>query len=249
MTNGSCYFTHKQKELIMNVIVTGASRGIGRAIVLKYAADGANVAFCSRSNEKLRELAGEVEALAAGGKVFYESTDMGQRADVERFATNALEQFGSFDIVVNNAGVFLPGEVVSAEEGLLETMMDTNLYSAYYFTRKLLPSMIKAGKGHIFNMCSVASIKAYPNGSLYSISKFALLGFSKSLREELKEKQIRVTSVLPGATYTDSWQGIDLPETRFMKAEDIADSVYEIHRLSDRTAVEEIVLRPQLGDI
>ena len=133
--------------------------------------------------------------------------------------------------------------------GMLEQMMQTNLHSAYHLTRALLPSLVKARSGHIFNMCSVASIKTYPNGSLYSISKFAVLGFSRSLRDELKEKNVRVTSVLPGATYTDSWEGIDLPEDRFMKPEDIADSIWDIYKLSDRTVVEEIILRPQSGDI
>jgi short-subunit dehydrogenase len=103
--------------------------------------------------------------------------------------------------------------------------------------------------GHIFNMCSIASIKAYANGGSYAISKFALLGFSKCLREELKSFGIRVTAILPGATMTASWDGIDLPESRFMKVEDVADSVYAAYSLSTRSVVEEIIIRPQLGDI
>ncbi|HRB92355.1 MAG TPA: SDR family NAD(P)-dependent oxidoreductase, partial [Chitinophagales bacterium] len=87
------------------------------------------------------------------------------------------------------------------------------------------------------------------NGGSYSISKFALLGFSKTLREELKSYNIKVTSILPGATLTDSWAGVDLPETRFSKAEDIADLVYAITQLSALSVVEELVIRPQLGDI
>ncbi|MCP4122043.1 MAG: SDR family oxidoreductase [Bacteroidetes bacterium] len=233
----------------MNIIVTGASRGIGRAIVLKFAAKGYNVAFCARRVEPLDELAAEIDKINNNINVYYESCDVTDVEKVKRFAQNALENLGSIDVIVNNAGVFLPGEILTAEEGLMEQMLHTNLHSAYYLTRELLPSMVKARSGHVFNMCSIASIKAYPNGSLYSISKFALLGFSRSLREELKEKNIRVTSILPGATYTDSWEGIDLPETRFMRSEDIANTVWDIYNLSDRTDVEEIVLRPQLGDI
>lgn len=233
----------------MNIIVTGASRGIGRAIVLQFAKAGFNVAFCSRNETKLKLLADDVAAVNDQVEVFYEATDMSKKEEVERFANNAVAAFGRFDVVINNAGIFLPGEICNAAEGELEQMMDTNIYSAFYFTRKLMPTLIQQKSGHIFNMCSVASVKAYPNGSLYSISKFALLGFSKSLRAELKEKNIRVTAILPGATYTDSWEGIDLPETRFMKAEDIAQSIFDIFNLSDRTDVEEIILRPQLGDI
>lgn len=98
-------------------------------------------------------------------------------------------------------------------------------------------------------MCSVASIKAYPNGGSYSISKFALLGFTKALREELKPYNIKVTALVTGATLTDSWKGTSLPPSRFMKPEDVAQSIWDIAHLSDNTVVEEILLRPMLGDI
>jgi short-subunit dehydrogenase len=109
--------------------------------------------------------------------------------------------------------------------------------------------MIARKSGHIFNMCSIASIKAYANGGSYAITKFALLGFSKCLREELKPVGIRVTSILPGATRTASWEGVDLPDERFMRVEDVAETVYGAYSLSQRSVVEEIIIRPQLGDI
>jgi hypothetical protein len=90
---------------------------------------------------------------------------------------------------------------------------------------------------------------AYSNGGSYAISKFALLGFSKCLRSELKGHGIRVTAVMPGATLTESWRGTDLNEDRFMKAEDVAETIYSAYTLSDRSVVEEIILRPQLGDL
>ncbi len=96
------------------------------------------------------------------------------------------EQIGELDILVNNAGCFIPGKISEEPDGVLEKLMDTNLYSAYYLTRGLLPLLKKSNKGHIFNMCSVASILPYENGGSYSITKYALLGFSKCLREELK---------------------------------------------------------------
>jgi short-subunit dehydrogenase len=109
---------------------------------------------------------------------------------------------------------------------------------------------MKAAKaGHIFNLCSVASLAAYPGGGAYSISKFALLGFSKNLRNELKEHGIKVTAVIPGAAYTDSWKSSGISEERFMQAADIAKMVYAASQLSPQAAVEEIVMRPQLGDL
>jgi short-subunit dehydrogenase len=103
--------------------------------------------------------------------------------------------------------------------------------------------------GHVFNMCSIASIEAYPNGGSYAISKFALLGFTKVLREEMKPFGIRVTAVMPGATKTASWEGTDLPDARFMKTEDVAEVIFNAYSISDRSVVEEVIIRPQLGDI
>jgi short-subunit dehydrogenase len=131
----------------------------------------------------------------------------------------------------------------------LETLMEVNLYSAYYLTRAVLPLMLPQRAGHIFNMCSIASIIAYPNGGSYTISKFALLGFSKSLREEMKPKGIKVTAILPGATWTDSWRGADFPENRLMQASDIAKAVWAAYQMSGAAVVEELVIRPQLGDL
>ncbi|MEQ9209931.1 MAG: SDR family oxidoreductase, partial [Pseudomonadales bacterium] len=123
------------------------------------------------------------------------------------------------------------------------------VYSAYHLTRALVDSMKSAKTGHIFSICSVASLFAYPNGGSYSISKFALLGFSKVLREELKQFGIRVTAVMAGATYTASWERSGLSPERFMKPQDVADAVFGAYSLSPQSVVEELIIRPQLGDI
>jgi NADP-dependent 3-hydroxy acid dehydrogenase YdfG len=174
---------------------------------------------------------------------------MSDKAQVQAFAGHISEHWHKVEILVNNAGTFIPGQIINEPDGILEKLIDTNLYSAYHMTRALLPGMIKLKHGHIFNMCSIASLNAYANGGSYSISKFALLGFSKSLREELKPHNIKVTSLMPGATLTDSWAGVDLPESRFMQAEDIAKLISDIYHLSANTVIEEVVLRPVLGDI
>ena len=109
--------------------------------------------------------------------------------------------------------------------------------------------MMARQKGHIFNICSIASIQAYPNGGSYSISKFALLGMGKNLREELKPHGVKVTNILPGATYTDSWAASGLPPERFMTPQDVAAMVVCAANLSPAACVEEIIMRPQLGDI
>lgn len=229
------------------VVITGATRGIGRALALKFAAEGFNMALCARTENDLNEL--KAELANTGADVFAQPCDMSKPDEVKMFGKNLLSHFGRIDVLINNAGVFLPGQVWQEEEGTLEKLMETNLYSAYHLSRVLVPAMVQKKSGHIFNVSSVAGISAYHNGGSYSISKFALMGLSKALREELKEFNIRVTALIPGATYTDSWAGTNLPESRFMKAEDIAKAVFDVYSLSENTVVEEILLRPMLGDI
>jgi len=230
----------------MNAIITGATKGIGRAVAELFAKNGFNVAVCARTQADVVALKANLEETYQI-EVLAQVVDMSDKKAVKAFMASILAEWKTVDILVNNAGVFLPCELSNSEnEAAFEMMMDLNLYSTYYMTQGVLPSMIAQKKGHIFNMCSIASIMPY---GAYAVSKHAMLGFSKVLREEVKDKGIRVTAVLPGATYTASWAGTDLPQERFMKAEDIAQSLFDIYKLSDRTVVEEIILRPQLGDI
>jgi short-subunit dehydrogenase len=156
---------------------------------------------------------------------------------------------GRIDVLVNNAGLFDPGSVYNEPDGTLEHMMAVNLYSAYHVTRSVIQHMMEQKSGHIFNMCSIASLKAYPNGGAYSISKYALAGFSTNLREEMKPFGIKVTAVYPGAAYTDSWEGSGVDPKRIMQAGDIAQMIYAASQLSAQACVEDIILRPQLGDL
>lgn len=231
------------------IVVTGGTKGIGRAIVEKFAAQGFDVATCARRQSDLEQLKDEIEGRYKGIHVHVKPTDMTNKADVKSFTGFVLSTRKAIDILVNNAGYFEPGEICTQPEGTLENMIHANLFSAYYATRGLVQGMKDSRHGHIFNMCSVASIKAYPNGGSYAISKFALLGFSKCLREELMPYAIRVTAILPGATKTASWDGVDLPDERFMKPEDVAEAVFSAYMLSARSVVEEVVIRPLLGDI
>jgi short-subunit dehydrogenase len=230
------------------IVVTGGTKGIGRAILERFAQAGFDVATCARKTDELDKLKETFET-EFKVKAYAQQADLSDKNQVKTFAdfVNGLNR--PVDVLVNNAGYFVPGSVLDEAEGSLESMINSNVYSAYYTTRGLAPAMKKNRSGHIFNMCSIASIKAYPNGGSYAISKFALLGFSKVLREELKEFGIRVTAILPGATRTASWDGVELPDDRFMKAEDVADTVFAAYSLSSRSVVEEILIRPQLGDI
>lgn len=230
-------------------VITGSTKGIGRAIAERFAKEGYNLAVNSRNEADLQEMKASFAEAHPNIKVAIKVCDMSIKTQVIEFGDWVKNEVDSIDVVVNNAGYFIPGAIVEEEDGALEAMMNTNLYSAYYLSRSLVVNMITAKKGHIFNICSIASIIAYPNGGSYSISKFAMLGFSKVLREELKETGVKVTSILPGATWSNSWQGVDLPTARLMQANDVAEAVISATRMSPSAVVEEIILRPQLGDL
>lgn len=231
------------------IVVTGGTKGIGRAIIEKFSQHGFDIATCSRNEHELESLKSTITKVNPSVQVFVRRADLSDQNQTKAFCEFVKMLDRPIDILVNNAGYFLPGEIVSEPEDTLQKMINANVYSAYHTTRGLAQEMIKKRSGHIFNMCSIASIKAYANGGSYAVSKFALLGFSKCLREELKEFGIRVTAVIAGATRTASWDGVNLPDERFMRVEDIADSIYAVYSISGRSVVEELILRPQLGDI
>ena len=233
----------------MNVVITGATKGIGKAIAITFATEGANLFVCSRNFEELKAFKQEILAINTDINVWIKKADVSKKKDVVAFAKYIAKHANQVNILVNNAGKFITGNILEEDDGILEQLIETNLYSAFHLTRALLPLLKNSEKGHIFNMCSIASKKALPNCGSYCISKFAMLGFSKALREELKEQKIKVTSLLPGATWSNAWAGVELPATRLMEAQDIAKIVLSTFHLGDSAVVEEIVMRPQLGDL
>jgi short-subunit dehydrogenase len=228
-----------------SVVISGGSQGIGKALVKKFLSEGFKVYTCARKKQGLEDL--EIECQSPLLKTY--QADLSQKAEVLAFADWVLLAEKNINVLINNTGVFLPGQIQNEEEGVIEKQIETNLYSAYHLTRKLLPLFISQKSGYVFTICSTASITAYTHGGSYCISKFALLGFTKVLREELKDKGVRVSAVLPGATLTQSWDGVDLPKDRFIPAEDIASTIFSAYQMSPSTVIEEILIRPQLGDI
>ena len=233
----------------MNVIITGASKGIGKAIALKFISEGHSVAICARTKNHLDAFEDEAKLINPNINILTEAIDISKIDEVSLFAKSCINTFKNIDVLVNNGGIFIPGKITEEEPGKLQKLIETNLYSAYHLTREILPYMKNSTKPHIFNICSIASFMAYPDGGSYSISKFAMLGFSKVLREELKQSGIKVTSIMPGATWSDSWAGANLPYDRIMEAKDIADTLWSAYQLGPSAVVEEIIIRPLLGDL
>ncbi|MBP7184721.1 MAG: SDR family oxidoreductase [Saprospiraceae bacterium] len=232
-----------------NALVTGASKGIGKAIAEELCLNGFEVHICARNEEDLQIAKQEILERVENAKLFTYKVDLSNITERKDFAQQLLQKLPKLDVLINNAGTFVIGSTIDEPDGTLEHLMNTNLYSAYYITKYLIPLIKKSDSAHIINMCSIASKVAYPNGGSYSISKFALYGFTKVLREELKDKNIKVTAILPGATWSDSWKGVDLPQERLMSANDIAKVIINCISLSKSAVIEEIILRPQLGDL
>ncbi|MDH3648752.1 MAG: SDR family oxidoreductase [Saprospiraceae bacterium] len=230
-----------------NAVVTGGTKGIGKALCKLFAESGFNVATCSRNSSDLALLKQELSQHPV--EVLVHQADLSNKLEIKSMAAFVSSRWERIDILVNNAGIFVPGSVLTEDEDSLDTMLANNLYSAYFLSRHLVPMMVEQRSGHVFNICSVASITAYPNGGSYTISKHAMLGFSRMLRLELKDKGIKVTSVIPGATWTFSWEGANFPEDRLMQPDDIARSILSAYLLGPTAVVEEILIRPQLGDL
>lgn len=232
----------------MNIVITGASKGIGYAIAEIFAAHGHDLYLTSKTPAALEAAVAALSQQYPNVQMKSLAADLSIQSEVTAFAKWCLSHT-SPDILINNAGYFVPGLLQNEAEGQLQDQLNTNLFSAYHLTRALLPSMLTQKTGHIFNICSIASLHAYDNGGAYSISKFALLGFSKNLRLELKDKGIKVTAVCPGAVYTNSWAGSGVDPKRIMESSDIAKMIYAASQLSPQAVVEDIVMRPQLGDL
>ncbi len=232
-----------EENRIRNVLITGGSAGIGKAIAQKLNREGMNVLVIARNQDKLDQLKRDID----NPEYCHTYTcDVSIKAQLLSTLNHIVQQWSTLDILVNNAGVFIPGSLAEEEDGLYEQTMRTNVDSAYHTTRAVLPTLSK--DAYIFNICSTARKVAYKKGGSFCISQISLLGFTKVLREELKGK-IAVSAILPGATLTDSWAGTSEPASRFMKAQDIANLLWTAWSMRQHTVIEEIVMRPPLGDL
>lgn len=229
------------------LVITGATRGIGYAIAQKFAANGYNIATCARTPESLQRMSDEF-ADTYGVEVFTCVADISKKAEASSFVAFVRQLKQDISVLVNNTGAFSAGSIMEEPKGLMEKMMAVNYYSAYWVTKGLLQSMVSKKGGHIFNMCSVGSITHKPGGGSYFISKQALYGFTKILQEDLRGHGVKVTAVLPSATYTSSWEESGVNPERLIDPADIARTVWDCIGLSPRTQIEEVLIRPPLGD-
>jgi len=232
------------------VLITGASQGIGAAIARAFAREirGARLALVARNEKNLRAVARACEkAKDVKAEIF--TCDVTDEKSVAAMAKAVTKRFGALDILINNAGKFAGAPFSEMSIAVFDAMIAANLRSAFLVSRAFVPAMIRRGRGDVFFMSSIAGLQAYPGGAGYSAAKFGVNGLAKVLRAETKNSGVRVCCIYPGATWSPSWEGSGVTEERMMPADDVAQAFINIFRLSRRSVIEEIVLRPQRGDI
>ena len=237
-------------------VVTGGGRGMGRAIALKFAERGAKVVIASRTDNELKKVLEEVEAL--GGEGMAVAADVSKEADVQNLAKAALDRFKKVDILVNNAGITVTAPIVETPLEVWNDVIGTNLTGAYLCSKAVLPSMMKQMSGKIINISSMKGKRGLPGSTAYSASKFGIQGLTEALAKEVKPYNITVTVLFPGLTHSvmgDTWSDEKirkdgLPERdTWLRPEDIADVVMLLASLDNRVSIRDLQVVPttQLG--
>lgn len=231
------------------ILITGASQGIGEALALVFSRElpGVRLALVARHTQKLQAVARKCTQAGATAEIF--PCDVTKEEAVATMATAVGQRWGTVDVLINNAGAFTMAPFSETTVADFDRMIATNLRSAFLVTRAFFPAMIKLKRGDIFFMSSIAGLGAYPNSAGYCAAKFGVTGLAKVLRAETKTTGVRVCCVHPGATWSPSWSTSGVKPARIMPAADVARAFLDIYRLTRNTVVEEIVLRPQLGDL
>jgi NAD(P)-dependent dehydrogenase (short-subunit alcohol dehydrogenase family) len=232
------------------ILITGASQGIGAAIAKVFAKQlgkGVKLALVARNAKNLAATARVCAKAGATAEAFV--CDVSDAAAVTAMAAAVTKRFGAVDVLINNAGVFAAAPFVETTTDDFDRIVAANLRSAFLVTKEFVPGMIARKHGDVFFMSSIAGLGAYPNSTAYCAAKFGVTGLAAVLRAETRAHGVRVCCVHPGATWAPSWSGSGVAEERIMPAADVARAFFDIYKLGRNTVVEEIVLRPQLGDL
>ena len=218
-------------------VVTGAGRGIGRAIAVELGKLGALVVLAARNSNELEETA---RIIGAGATVL--PTDVRRKDDVQRLFGQISTTIGPTDILVNAAGLGIFGLVVEFKDEDFENLIETNLRGIFYACRSVLPSMMERKTGHIINIASIAGKVGSANRAVYCASKFGVVGFTQSLAEEVREYGIRATVICPGSTGTKFHAGKS--REKMLHPEDVAHAVGMVVTQAPNSFISEIILRP-----
>ncbi|MFC6334159.1 3-ketoacyl-ACP reductase [Paenibacillus septentrionalis] len=220
--------------------VTGAARGIGKATAFALAKEGVNVGLLARTEATLKEVAAELEGF--GVKVAYAMADVAVKEQVDAAIETLTNQLGSADILINNAGTATFASVLDMDPVEWKRIIDTNLLGTYYVTRAVLPQLIEKNGGDIINISSTSGLSGAATSSAYSASKFAVIGFTESLAQEVRRNNIRVSALNPSTVATELSLELSLikenNDSKFMQSEDIAEIIVNQLKLNPRIYVK-----------
>jgi len=232
-----------------NALVTAATKGIGRAVAIALAKEGINLAICARNESDLAAFKVELLTINPGIKILTVATDVSVKNQLLQFAGKAEQELGFISIIVNNAGIYEYSSILDDNDDTFQKGVNTNLVPAYELYRYFGKTMIAKNEGHIFNICSVASLNPIAEAGTYSVTKFALLGLTKVMRLEMQAHNVKVTAVIPGSTLTYSWKDVKVEKDTMVLPEDIASAVINIYKMSPGANVDEIIIKPAGGQV
>jgi NAD(P)-dependent dehydrogenase (short-subunit alcohol dehydrogenase family) len=232
-----------------NAIITAATKGMGRAIAVAFAREGINLAICSRNEADLAAFKNELLVINPAIKVFIAATDVSIKQQLLDFAEGAERELGFISIIASVAGIYEYSGILDDKPDAFDRNVSTNLMPAYELYRFFGKKMIAAKDGHIFTICSIASITPLAEAGTYSVTKYALLGLTKVMRLEMQPHGVKVTAIIPGSTLTDSWKGMQVDKDKMVLPEDIASAVMTIYKMSAGANTDEIIIKPAYGQI
>ena len=220
--------------------ITGGARGIGRATAFALAKEGVNVGLLARTEDTLKKVAAEIEGL--GVKVAYATADISSKEEVEAAVEVLTNKLGAADILINNAGIASFGTVMEMDPEEWKRIMDVNLMGTYYVTRAVLPQLIEKNGGDIINVSSTSGLNGAATSSAYSASKFAVIGFTESLAQEVRRNNIRVSALTPSTVATDLALDLNLMkennDEKFIQPEDLAEFIVDQLKMNPRVYVK-----------
>ncbi|RYY36006.1 MAG: SDR family oxidoreductase [Sphingobacteriaceae bacterium] len=232
-----------------NALITGATKGMGRAITIALAKQGINVSICSRNAEELATFKAELQQIAPQITVLTTVADCSIKAELINFAEFTEKNMGFIGIIVNNVGMYKHVPILEDDDESFQKQVNTNLMPAYELYRFFGKRMVSVGEGHIFNICSVASLQPIAVAGVYSVTKYALLGLNKVMKLEMEPHGVKVTAIIPGSTLTDSWKGMEVDPNQMVLPEDIAEAITMILNMSIGANVDEMIIKPAGGQL
>jgi 3-oxoacyl-[acyl-carrier protein] reductase len=224
-------------------IITGASAGIGRAVAVALAAEGARCVLAARRAHELSEVCREIEG--KGGEAVVVPTDVAFEPQIQALVAKAVEKFGGIDFLINNAGIYRRSKVEKLDKEMILSTFNINVVAPFLLTKYCLPYLKGNKGGAVINIASMAGLMGFAEGSVYSASKHALIGFSESLFEEVRADGIKVCAICPGFVKTPMVEQAPLDQEKMIPPEDVAQAVVDVLKLSEKSCPTRIVMRPQ----